>query len=149
MGTSEDGHASSTVSANAQGVFCHWGSGMEAVFGHTSEQALGMSIDLIIPRSLHPWHWRGFDKALRTGELRKPNSTVRVPAVHRDGQLVAVKGEIRLTRDEDGNVNGAEVANIRMDSAWMASAWKPVVALIGLAGRAGMRPRTTSPEPGG
>lgn len=135
-----------TIRADRHGVICHWGEGMEFLLGHTTEQALGRSIGLIVPEPLEPWHWRGFDRALGTGALRRPGATAKVPAVRRDGTIVAVKGEIGLTHDEDGVVDGAEVANVRADASWMSAAWRPVLALVGLAGRAGLRPRTTTPD---
>ena len=135
-----------TIRSDAQGVLRFWGSDMEALLGHTPEQAVGKSIGLIIPTPLHAWHWRGFDKAVGTGALRKPGATVQVPALHRDGRLVAVKGEIGLIKDLTGGVDGAQVTNLRADAAWMSTVWRPVVALVGLAGRAGLRPRGTSPN---
>ncbi|MFL6090285.1 MAG: PAS domain-containing protein [Aeromicrobium sp.] len=119
---------------------------MEALLGHTPQQAIGQSIDLIIPTPLHAWHWRGFDKAVGTGVLHKPGATVKVPALHRDGTFVAIKGEIGLTTDADGAVSGAEVTNVRTDARWMSALWRPVVALVGLAGRVGLRPRSANPK---
>jgi PAS domain S-box-containing protein len=137
-----------TIRSDAGGVLRYWGPDVEALLGHTAEQAVGQSIDLIIPAPLHAWHWRGFDKAIGTGVLHKPDATVRVPALHRDGRFVAVKGEIGLTKDADGTVTGAQVANLRPDAAWMSPVWRPVVALVGLVGRAGLRPRSTNPNAG-
>lgn len=137
-----------TIRADGHGLISHWGAGLEALLGHTPEQAIGKSIGLIIPTPLHAWHWRGFDRALRTGASRRPGATAKVPAVHRDGTIVAVKGEIGLTKGGDGTVDGAEVANVRSDAAWKSAAWKPLVALVGLAGRAGLRPRSTNPNAG-
>jgi PAS domain S-box-containing protein len=130
-----------TIRGDLDGLISYWGPGVEALLGHTPEQAIGQSLGLVIPKPLHPFHWRGFDKALRTGELHNPGSTAKVPAVHRDGTLRAVQGEIGLTRDENGTINGAEVANLRPDRAWKAAAYKPVVAILGLAGRVGLRPK--------
>ena len=130
-----------TVRSDAHGVLRYWGAGMEALLGHTAEQAVGQSIGLIIPTPLHAWHWRGFDKAISTGVMHNPGATVRVPALHRDGRFVAIKGEIGLIASADGSIGGAQVTNVRPDVEWLSAVWRPVVALIGLAGRAGLRPR--------
>jgi PAS domain S-box-containing protein len=133
-----------TIRSDTHGVIRHWGPDVEALLGHKAEQAIGQSVALIIPEPLHAWHWRGFDKAVGSGVLHKPGSTARVPALHQDGHFVAVKGEIGLTRDANGTVTGGEVANIRSDAAWMSAVWRPVVALIGLAGRAGLQPKSAA-----
>ena len=131
--------------AGKDGLFSHWGADLAAVLGHTPEQAIGRSIDLIIPKPLHAWHWRGFDKAVNSGAMRKPGATVKVPALRRDGKIVAVRADLNLTRAADGTVDGAEASNFQLDSPWKTTAWKPVVALVGLAGRVGLRPRSTRP----
>lgn len=137
-----------TIRSDAHGVLRHWGADMEALLGHTAAQAVGQSIGLIIPTPLHVWHWRGFDKAIGTGVMHNPDATVRVPALHRDGRLVAIQGKIGLVRNADGTIAGAEVANVRPDAAWLSTVWRPVVALVGLAGRVGLRPRKTKPDVG-
>jgi PAS domain S-box-containing protein len=141
----DDAGDRSTVRAGKDGTFNYWGEDLAAVLGHTPEQAIGRSIDLIIPKPLHAWHWRGFDKAVNSGAMRKPGATVKVPALRRDGKIVAVRADLNLARAADGTVDGAEASNFQADSSWKTTAWKPVVALVGLAGRVGLRPRGTRP----
>jgi PAS domain S-box-containing protein len=139
--SAEDDSDRTTIRSDAHGVLRHWGADMEGLLGHTAEQAVGQSIGLIIPTPLHAWHWRGFDKAITTGVMHKPDATVRVPALHRDGRFVPVKGEIGLVRNADGGIAGAQVTHVRPDSPWLSAVWRPAVAVIGLAGRVGLRPR--------
>jgi PAS domain S-box-containing protein len=121
-----------TIAADREGTIRHWGNGVVDVLGYRPEDALGRKVDLVIPPALHPWHWRGFDKAIATGAMRRPGATVKVPAVHHDGRIVAVRAELTLTHDESGAVDGACASGLRRDPAWMTAAWKPALALLGM-----------------
>ena len=135
-----DPHAShaddpGTVRADTDGVIRHWGDDVEAVLGYSAAQAIGQRVDLVIPPALHRLHWRGFDKAMSTGKMRRPGATVKVPAVHRDGSIVALRAELNLVRATDGTVEGAAASNLRSDPAWVAAGWKPVLAVVGAVTR--------------
>ena len=119
-----------TVRADEDGVIRFWGDGVAQIMGYTPEQAVGHRVDLIIPPPLHPWHWRGFHKAIRSGEMRKPGATVKVPAIHKDGRVLAVRAELGLTHDDNGTVDGAAATGLRLDPAWVAAAWKPVLGVL-------------------
>ncbi len=45
-----------------------------APFGFSSAEALGQSLDLIVPGHLRPAHWRGFDDAMANGVLKLQGS---------------------------------------------------------------------------
>ena len=65
------------IIADPGGVIRHWGREAENVFGYTVQEALGRKVDLIIPPVLHARHWRGFNKAIENGHLRRPDPTSR------------------------------------------------------------------------
>jgi PAS domain S-box-containing protein len=81
-----------TITADSDGVIRHWGREAENVFGYTSGEALGRKVDLIIPPVLRTRHWRGFNKAIETGRLRRRDPTLKLPAVHKNGEIIPFGG---------------------------------------------------------
>ena len=58
------------VISNASGAITLWNPAAERMFGFTPEEALGNSLDLIIPERLRGRHWSGYEKTMATGETR-------------------------------------------------------------------------------
>jgi PAS domain S-box-containing protein len=133
-----------TITADRDGVIRHWGRDAESLFGYTSEEALGRKVDVIIPPVLHARHWRGFDKAVNGGQLKRPGKTLKVPAVHKSGTLVPISGSLALTRANDGTVDVVTLTLFGRGPGWTAAAWRAVLALL-KAGQL-MRGRTRPPE---
>ncbi len=80
------------VAADRDGIIRFWNPGAERVFGHTSEEAIGRSLDLIIPERLRQRHWEGFAKVMRSGQSRYGESDLlSVPALRTDGATLSVQ----------------------------------------------------------
>ena len=58
----------------------------ERMFGFTEAEALGQSLDLIIPQRQRQRHWDGYDKTMETGHTKYGTDVLRVPALHKDGR---------------------------------------------------------------
>ena len=56
--------------SDREGVIRFWNGGAERMFGHTSAEALGQSLDLIIPENLRSRHWEGFWRVMASGETK-------------------------------------------------------------------------------
>src|SRR5215469_7759284 len=56
------------VYADKEGVIRFWNAGAARIFGFSEAEAMGQSLDLIIPETLRARHWTGFDKTMETGE---------------------------------------------------------------------------------
>ncbi|MBW2228327.1 MAG: PAS domain S-box protein, partial [Deltaproteobacteria bacterium] len=56
--------------ADQDGNIQLWNSGVETIFGYTSEEAIGKSLDLIVPEKLRERHWKGYLRVMETGESR-------------------------------------------------------------------------------
>ena len=54
------------IFADRQGAIRLWNTGAEAVFGYSSEEVIGQSLDVIIPERLRPAHWKAFHQAVET-----------------------------------------------------------------------------------
>src|SRR5262245_52802273 len=58
------------IAADAGGVILFWNPGAERIFGFTAAEAVGQSLDLIIPQALRQRHWDGYHNVMRTGQSR-------------------------------------------------------------------------------
>ena len=99
--------ADAIVYADNQGAIGFWNAGAVRMFGFTEAEAVGQSLDLIIPQSLRERHWQGFDATMRTGESRYGTGEIlAVPAIRKDGTRISVEFTIVPFRDEDGRMVG-------------------------------------------
>ena len=86
------------------------------MFGFTEEEALGRSLDVIIPERLRGRHWEGYQKTMATGETRYGNDVLRVPAVHKDGRTLSIAFTVALLYAPDKTLTGI-VAVIRDETS--------------------------------
>jgi PAS domain S-box-containing protein len=133
-----------TITSDRDGVIRQWGREAENVFGYTAEEALGRKVDLIIPPVLHARHWRGFNRAIETGRMKRPGKTLKVPAVHKSGGIVPVSGSLALTRNGDGTVEEVTLTLFGRGPAWAAITWRAVLAPLKLGQSVTGRTRRSS-----
>lgn len=91
---------------DAEGVIRLWNRGAERMFGWPAEEAVGRSLDLIIPEKLRARHWEGYAKTMATGETKYGDTLLGVPATHRDGSRLSIEFSVALLRDEAGGIAG-------------------------------------------
>jgi PAS domain S-box-containing protein len=95
------------VAADRDGVIRFWNAGAERIFGFTSAQAVGRSLDLIIPERLRARHWAGWRQVMATGQSRYGAADVlAVPGMRQDGTPVSVEFMLQPVRDAAGQVLG-------------------------------------------
>ena len=92
--------------ADREGIIRLWNQGAERIFGCPAEEAIGQSLDLIIPEKLRVRHWDGYHKTMATGETRYGTDMLAVPAMHHDGSRISTEFTIVLLRDESGQPLG-------------------------------------------
>lgn len=90
--------------ADREGVIRYWNAGAEATFGWTSAEAVGQSLELIIPERLRGRHWAGWDHVMATGVTRYGEELLAVPAARKDGTSLSVEFTIQLVRDASGAI---------------------------------------------
>jgi PAS domain S-box-containing protein len=100
------------VIADPQGVITLWNPAAERLFGYTEDEALGQSLDMIIPERLRARHWQGYDKTMATGTTRYGSELLKVPAADRNGNALSIAFTVALLKDGHGAVTGI-VAVIR------------------------------------
>ena len=84
------------VAAGTDGSILLWNRAAERIFGYTEAEALGHSLDLIIPERLRIRHWEGYRRVMQTGETRYGAEVLRVPAVHKDGRRLSIAFTVAL-----------------------------------------------------
>ena len=92
------------VAADPQGKVTLWNPAAERIFGFSREEALGRSLDLIIPERFRQRHWDGYDKVMRSGETRYGTQVLRVPALRKDGRPLSIAFTVALLKDAHGKV---------------------------------------------
>ena len=99
--------AEAIVFADREGIIRIWNRGAERLFGHRAAEALGNSLDLIIPERFRAAHWAGFSQAIDAGETRYAGRILRTRSVHKDGGKLYVDLSFGVIRGPDGAVTGA------------------------------------------
>lgn len=94
------------IFADRDGVIRFWNEGAEVVFGYTAEEAIGRTLDIIIPERLRGRHWEGYRKVMATGVTRYGREFLAVPGIRKDGTRVSLEFTIVLLRDETGALLG-------------------------------------------
>ena len=101
------------VASGPDGAITLWNPAAERMFGHTEAEALGQSLDLIIPQRQQQRHWDGYHKTMETGQTRYGNDVLRVPAVHKDGHTMSIAFTVAMLHTPDGKVSA--IASIIRD----------------------------------
>jgi PAS domain S-box-containing protein len=95
------------VAADRDGVIRFWNPGAERIFGHAAADAIGRSLDLIIPERLRQRHWDGFRHTMATGQSRYgEGEMLSVPALRADGATISVEFTIVPLRSDGGQMIG-------------------------------------------
>ena len=94
------------IVADTEGRIRLWNPAAERLFGFTPAEALGHSLDLIIPERFRQRHWAGYHTVMQTGQTHYGTQVLRVPAQHKDGQRLSIAFTVALLRASDGQVTG-------------------------------------------
>ncbi|CAA2140623.1 PAS domain-containing protein [Methylobacterium bullatum] len=94
------------VVSDPDGAIVVWNAAAERIFGFSSSEALGQSLDLITPERQRQRHWDGYAKTMRTGITRYGTEVLRVPALHKDGRSLSIAFTVGLLHGPDGTVTG-------------------------------------------
>ena len=99
--------ADAIVYVDTKGVIAFWNQGAERIFGFSQAEALGQTLDIIVPENLRPRHWAGYAETMRTGKTRYgAGDLLAVPALRKDGRRISVEFTILLVHDDGGAIAG-------------------------------------------
>ena len=104
------------IISDRNGRITLWNAAATRMFGFTEEEALGKSLDLIIPERLRGRHWDGYQKTMASGETRYGTDLLRVPAIHKDGRSLSIAFTVALLHSPQQELTGI-VAVIRDETA--------------------------------
>ncbi|MBP7674798.1 MAG: PAS domain S-box protein [Thermoanaerobaculia bacterium] len=100
-----DGSPDAILISDHEGTVRYWNAGAERVFGFRASEALGVSMDFIIPERLRGRHWAGWKTTMETGVTRYgEGQLLAVPALHKDRRQISVEFSIQLLKDAGGRI---------------------------------------------
>jgi len=103
-----EGLPDALILADTAGVIRFWNAAAERVFGFTRDEAVGQSLNLLIPDRFRPAHDAGFARALQTGALRTGTRVLRTRSNHRDGRKLYVDFTFAVLKEAGGGVIGVQ-----------------------------------------
>jgi PAS domain S-box-containing protein len=110
-----DGSPDAVLVSDRDGITRYWNAAATRLFGFGAAEAIGVSMDLIVPERLRGRHWDGWGKVMETGTTRYGDGQLlAVPATHKDGRTLSVEFSIQLLRGDDGRI------------AWVAAVFRDV-----------------------
>ena len=95
------------IATDTRGIITLWNAGATRVFGHGADEAIGQSLDLIIPENQRARHWAGYTEVMRTGKSRyAEGAMLAVPALRKDGKRISLEFTIVPLKDASGTMQG-------------------------------------------
>ena len=114
-----EGAGDAIMVCDAKGAITLWNRAAERIFGFTEAEALGQSLDMIIPQRQRQRHWDGYHKTMETGITKYGADLLRVPALHKDGHTLSIAFTVSMLFSENREVTGI-VAFVRDETARFA-----------------------------
>ncbi len=113
-----EGCPDAIVVADCAGMIRLWNGGAEATFGQTPAEAIGKSLDLIIPENLRKRHWDGYNAVMASGATKYGTESLKVPALHRSGRRLSIEFRVMLLRNDGGAIIGIAAFLRDVTAAW-------------------------------
>lgn len=113
-----EGAQDAIIFADKEGIIRLWNSGAEAIFGYSAAEAIGETLDLIVPEKLREKHWEGYRKVMDTGVTKYGSDILAVPALKKDDSRISVEFTIVLLKDDTGKPQGTAAIMRDMTERW-------------------------------
>jgi PAS domain S-box-containing protein len=94
------------IFADREGMIRLWNAGAETIFGYAATEALGQSLDLLIPDHLCARHWEGYRRVMATGRTPYARQLLAVPGLRKDGTRISLEFTVALIEETPGEVLG-------------------------------------------
>ncbi len=92
------------IGGDPEGIIRLWNKGAEEIFGWTADEAVGQSMDLIIPEKHRAQHWAGYSAVMKKGTSKYGRDVLAVPALTKSGQRISIEFSVVLLKSQDGKV---------------------------------------------
>ena len=106
------------IVGDRKGIMRLWNAGAEAMFGWTAAEAIGQSMDMIIPEKHRARHWEGYDKVMASGVTKYGRNLLAVPALTKDGRRISIEFNVVLLKDAEGRVLGIAATMQDVTARW-------------------------------
>lgn len=106
------------IFSDREGVIQLWNAGAEAMFGYRAEEAVGRSLDIIVPERQRARHWEGYAKVMASGVTKYGSELLAVPAMRKDGTRISVEFTIVLLRSASAEMLGAAAIMQDVTARW-------------------------------
>jgi len=113
-----EGTQEAIIFADQEGLIQLWNAGAEAIFGFSATEAIGRSLDLIIPDRQRARHWEGYRNVMATGVTRYGQEVLAVPAVRKDGTRISLEFTVVLLREGTGELVGIAALIREVTARW-------------------------------
>ncbi|SPF40933.1 putative PAS/PAC sensor protein [Syntrophobacter sp. SbD1] len=113
-----EGAPDAIIFADSGGIIRLWNSGAEAIFGHSASEAIGRSLDIIIPEKLRSRHNEGYRKVMGTGVSRYTSELLAVPAMRKDGARISIEFSIVVLKSDEGAAVGSAALIRDVTARW-------------------------------
>lgn len=108
------------IYADREGAIRFWNAGAERIFGFSATEAVGESLDIIIPQRLRQRHWDGYHRMMASGQSsHAADALLAVPALSKSGETLSIQFTVAAVKGLDGSLAGI-VAVLRDVSATFA-----------------------------
>jgi PAS domain S-box-containing protein len=104
--------------SDREGIIRLWNHGAEHMFGYSAAEALGQSLDLIIPENLRGRHWDGYYRVMGSGESRYSSEMLSAPALRKDGTRISTEFSMVMVKGDDGSVLGVAAVIRDVSARW-------------------------------
>lgn len=95
------------IYADRDGKIVRWNRAAVHLFGFETSEALGSSLDLIVPEHLRAAHWAGFHAAIESGQMKLQGRPTLTRGRHKDGRRLYVEMTFALVKAPDGAAVGS------------------------------------------
>lgn len=95
------------IFADLEGVIRIWNAAATRMFGHSIEEAVGQTLDLIIPERFREQHWTGYDRALADRATKYTGQALTTRSMRKDGTTIYVEMTFAILLGDDGASLGA------------------------------------------
>lgn len=99
--------ADAILVCDGDGIIRYWNPGTERIFGYTKDEAIGRSLDIIIPERLRGRHWAGYRDVMNGAQSRYGDGDIlAVPGLRKDQSQISIEFTITPVADADDRLIG-------------------------------------------
>lgn len=97
----------SLIFSDREGIIRIWNPASETIFGYTAEEAIGQSLDIIIPETMRQAHWNGYHQAIANGATRHKGGSMITRSLQKSGERLYIDVSFAIVKNQAGEVTGS------------------------------------------